>query len=255
MLDLAAPWTELPLCVIDFETTGPEPNLCEPVEVGVARFERGELVDSYASLLRPSIPIPPEATAIHGITDEMVDSAPQLQDVAGDLYAIAQGAIPCAYNAPFDRTILHRYIRGIDCPLFRPDHPWFDVYVVIASPRVDKWVKGTGRLKLPAACKRHGIALKGAHRALGDSVATGTLLYRLVERGLVKPASLAKMFYWMRRRRVEQDADHAAFRARMDYTRARCESSISSSPAAAGAALTSSTGSLATPQHGEHHGS
>lgn len=212
-IDLATPWCDVPIVVIDFETTGPDPDVCEPVEVAAVRFERGEVCGAYASLLRPSCPIPEQATAIHGITDAMVANAPTLIEVAVNLANVAHGATPCAYNEVFDRTILHRFISGTDVPLFDPRVQWLDVYVVAAShKRGDRYVRGKGRLKLPAVCARHGVRLDSAHRAAGDAEAAGRLLYRLMG---ASRAPLAKVLQRMAQARGEQDADYAAFRQRI----------------------------------------
>lgn len=214
-MDLTRPWNEQPVVVLDFETTGPDPKTCEPLEVAAARFEGGRCVAEYASLLLPDAPIPAAATAVHGITDEMVGDKPKLVDVAGELAKVCAGAIPCAYNAPFDRTVLHRYVAGNDAPAFDPTVTWLDVYVVVSSPRVDKFVSGSGRLKLSAVCKRWGVELDGAHRALADAKATGALLFRLLERGAIKSCTLDLLLEHMRKMREEQDAEHARFRRKV----------------------------------------
>src|SRR3972149_5984466 len=107
--DHLKPWSELNIACIDFETTGPDPKTCEPVELAVVRFEGGEVVSRYSTLIEPDAAIPPEATAIHGITDEMVRERGTAASMAwADAQHLLRGAIPCAYHAPFDRTILHR---------------------------------------------------------------------------------------------------------------------------------------------------
>jgi DNA polymerase III subunit epsilon len=215
----------LPLVVIDFETTGPDPLKCEPVEVAAMRIEivgapdiddSGCFVEvgSFSTLLRPSGPIDPEATKIHGITDDMVKDAPQLQDVARELLELAQDALPCAYNEPFDRTVLHRYVSGTDCPLFDPSLvAWLDVYVMIA--RIDRYIPGTGRHKLAATCERYGVPHESAHRALGDCRATARLLAKLVDLAKVDLDVPAEHFLRaIKKVRAEQDAERAAYRAK-----------------------------------------
>ena len=91
-IDLKRVWNEQPVVVLDFETTGPDPKTCEPLEVAAARFEGGRCVAEYQTLLSPVEPIPPEATAIHGITDEMVDGQPTLADVATSCPSSSNGS-------------------------------------------------------------------------------------------------------------------------------------------------------------------
>jgi DNA polymerase III epsilon subunit-like protein len=71
------PWWRLPVAVLDFETCGVDASKCAPVELAVVRFEDGAIAGRWSTLINPEQPIPPEAMAIHGITDEMVADAPR----------------------------------------------------------------------------------------------------------------------------------------------------------------------------------
>lgn len=65
-----------PLVVLALQTANRRgaPHL---VELGAVRIEEGEVVDTFEALVAPSVPIDPEATALHGIDDEAVRHAPQ----------------------------------------------------------------------------------------------------------------------------------------------------------------------------------
>jgi DNA polymerase III epsilon subunit-like protein len=215
-LDLSRCWTELPIAVIDTETTGLAAGRDQICEIAAVRFEGGRVTREYATLVDPGMPIPPVVTAIHGITDEMVRGKPCLEEAAAGLWRVCRDAIPCAFNAPFDRRFLHARVQGTDCPAFNPLFPWLDVYTIVASPLVDKYEKGKGRLKLSACCMRHGVPHESQHRARGDCLATGLLLWRLHEKNLVKACSAERLLQWAAHRRTEQDRDHARYRARMD---------------------------------------
>lgn len=212
-LDLTRLWNELPIVVIDTETTGVGPGH-EVVEIAAVRFEAGRITAEFSSLIDPRRDIPEDATKVHGITEDMVRGQPMLVDVAGELDKVAYDAAPCAYNAPFDSALVHNRIYGTDCPAFDPELSWIDVFVIVASPRVDKYVKGPGRLKLTNVCVRHGIELVGAHRALGDARATGLLLWSLHDRGLVKSVPLGRLLEHTDKMRAEHERDFQAWRAR-----------------------------------------
>jgi DNA polymerase III subunit epsilon len=197
MLDSPLPWSAHSLVVLDCETTGPDPATAMPVELAAARFEGGELVGSWSTLLNPGAPIPPETTQIHGITDAMVADAPPVETAIALLLesGLLEGAYPCGYNGQhYDRTILRRLADAA----FEPAEPisfetppssvhswlacdWLDPLVYIRD--IDGLVKGErGRHKLTAACERRGIVHERAHRAFGDCMATGKLLWALRER-------------------------------------------------------------------------
>ena len=57
-----------------------QPGIDKPVQVALVRFEAGKPVATASSLLQPGIPIPAEATGIHGVTDEMVKGAPTVEE-------------------------------------------------------------------------------------------------------------------------------------------------------------------------------
>jgi DNA polymerase III epsilon subunit-like protein len=212
-LDLERCWTEVPIVVIDTETTGlaPPAQICE---IAAVRLEAGKVVAEFSSLVRPTIPIPAVVTRIHGITDAMVADARSLEEAASGLCKVSFDAIPCAFNAPFDRRFLHASIQGTDCPAFDPAFPWLDVFVIVSSPNIDKFQKGPGRLKLGACCQRHGVEHQSAHRALGDARATAALLWALHVKGLVKPCTAQRLLAWGAVRRQQQDADHSRYQQR-----------------------------------------
>lgn len=214
MLDLTQPWTTLPLIVLDFETTGVSPTECSPVSVAAVRFEGGKEVASFYTILKPDCLIPAEATAIHGITDEMVQDAPWLETVAGEILDVAYDALPVAYNAGYDRPILHRFINGLDCPMFDPAHLWLDPLVVIRT--LDKYVSGKGRHRLETCCARWGVALDGAHNALADARATGRLLWRLHEKKKIRDYPAAELLALIEERRMVQDAEFQKYLARKE---------------------------------------
>jgi DNA polymerase-3 subunit epsilon len=217
LLDPALSWWSFPLVIVDFETTGTDPAECAPVSVAAIRLEQGVERGHFYSLVRPGIAIPPEASAIHGITDDDVREAPYLDALAPELCTLAHGAVPCGYNgATFDAVILHRYIKGSDCPLFDPGQEWIDPLVMIRS--IDRYVKGSGRHKLSTTCARWGVpfAEGAAHNALEDVRGVGRLLRELVRLDKVRTrTSLRRMLEYIAIKRAEQDARFEAYLARL----------------------------------------
>lgn len=207
------PWHAWPVVVVDFETTGPDPSTCAVVEVGLVRFEQGAPVQRWSSLVNPGCPIPPAATAIHGITDADVASAPPFADAWAQAldHGLLTRAAPCAYNAPFDRTILHRLtVEDRHHHALCHDVPWLDPLVVVRH--LDRFVRGAGRHKLAAVCARRGIPLAAAHRSLGDAEATGRLLFSL--RRDIGDMTVCELLRRQELRAAEQDREFAEWQAR-----------------------------------------
>lgn len=212
-LDLTIAWPRVPIAVLDFETTSADPDTCAPVSVACARFENGQLAKAFSSLVHPGVEIPAEASAIHGITSEMTRNAPTLESLAPNILAIAHDAVPAGYNAQrFDRRVLHRFISGSDCMMWDPAFPcWLDVRVVIARHHF----RGKGKQTLSAACKAHGVEVE-AHNAESDAKATGRLLYRLYERGVIRPCSMQQLLNGCAKAFDQQEREWAEYRARKE---------------------------------------
>ena len=68
----------------------------------------------------PGVPIPPESTAIHGITDADVATAPRFADVWPRLLSrVGEDALVCAHNAAYDRAVIATELLRAGLPLPR----------------------------------------------------------------------------------------------------------------------------------------
>jgi DNA polymerase III epsilon subunit-like protein len=165
-------WSEVDSAFLDTETTGVRIGFDKAVSVAAVRFENQLPVAKFSSLVNPGIPIPPESTLIHGITDDQVKDAPTIEQVfkMPALVEVLKGAQPGAFNGPFDRNFVPAFCEPWDWP-------WFDALPFVRM--FDRYERGPGRHKLTAVCKRQGIELVNAHTAEADSEAAGLLYYKL----------------------------------------------------------------------------
>lgn len=202
-------WEEVPIVVIDVETTGVVPGVDAAVQVALVRFEKRKVVGRFSALVNPKRTIPMGATAIHGVTDKDVKSAPSIDALfalVSSAHEILDGAQPAAYNAPFDQ-------RFVPARVFDDwTWPWLDPLVAVRA--VDRFVRGEGRHKLSAACARRGIALEKAHDAAADAEATGHLLYHVLsEVPAIVDQSLGSVLAWQMRTAADQWADFNVWRS------------------------------------------
>ncbi|MHC2623950.1 DNA polymerase-3 subunit epsilon [Bradyrhizobium huanghuaihaiense] len=99
--------------LLDTETTGLDHRKDEIIELGMVKFDytaEGRIVgvrDTFAAFNEPSAPIPPEITAITGITDEMV-AGQRIDDAAVSAF-VDDAVITIAHNSGFDRKFAERY--------------------------------------------------------------------------------------------------------------------------------------------------
>lgn len=125
--DAAAGWARKvlddPDCVVlDTETTGLHDG-ARVVEIAVLGIDGGVLLDS---LVNPQVPIPAEATRVHGITDEMVKGAPTFSDLLVRLTGALINRKIVVYNRDFDKrrlaVELHRHYSARWVNLEKPRH-------------------------------------------------------------------------------------------------------------------------------------
>src|SRR3954453_6268942 len=87
-----------PLAVLDLETTGVDPKTDRIVEVSVLKLVPGGGHDHRTRRVNPGVPIPPEATAVHGITDDDVADCPAFRAIAPGLARFLDGCDLCGFN-------------------------------------------------------------------------------------------------------------------------------------------------------------
>jgi DNA polymerase-3 subunit epsilon len=96
-----------PLCIFDLETTGTNITQDRIIEIAVAKLMPNGEVIRKADVLNPTIPILPESTAIHGISEEDVKNKPTFKEVARDYLRFFEGADLAGFNVlKFDIPIL-----------------------------------------------------------------------------------------------------------------------------------------------------
>ena len=96
------------LALLDFETT--DLYDADIVQIGVLSA-RGEML--LETLVKPTKPISPGATAVHGITAEDVKNAPTFEAVEETLFALLEDKVVAVYNLAFDRSVLAGELRRL----------------------------------------------------------------------------------------------------------------------------------------------
>jgi DNA polymerase-3 subunit epsilon len=156
--------------VIDTETTGLLPGLDRVVSLAVVPVVHRRVQAGAARqvLVDPERPIPPEATAVHGIRDADVAGAPDLLAAVAALAHLLPGRVVAGHNLEFDLAFL-------DPTVVRPEH----TLDTLALSRL-LWRSPGTRHTLDAAAARVGVVPLDRHTALGDAMATAELLVALL---------------------------------------------------------------------------
>ena len=154
-----------PLCIFDLETTGTNIGKDRIVEICILKVNPDTSRESKTWLINPEMPIPVEASAVHGIYDKDVENAPTFKEAAPKIMEMLSGADLGGFNSNrFDVPLLAEELlrAGIDFDLSK--FKLIDAQVIFhkMEPR-----------NLTAAYKFYcGKDLEGAHSAEADTLAT-----------------------------------------------------------------------------------
>lgn len=203
-------WFDGPLAAFDTETTGVDVERDRIVSAALVIQDSADApAHAQTWLVNPGVPVPREATAVHGLTDAYlrIHGRPPALMVAQMAFALASQAergIPLVVmNAPFDLTLLDRELRRhqratlADYVSTRPLcvlDPW------VLDKHVDRYRKG--RRTLADLCTHYDVELAGAHEAAADATAALAVVRAVGRRfatrlGPLSPAQLhARQALW-----------------------------------------------------------
>ncbi len=164
-----------PVCIFDLETTGINIVNDRIVEISILRVEPGGKEILYTRRINPGRPIPEQATAVHGISNEDVKDAPRFNEVAEEIYRLIKDAYLIGFNSNrFDLPLLVEELLRAGIEFDLKQNKTIDVQVIFhkKEPR-----------NLAAAYKFYtGKELENAHSAEADTRATWEILLEQVKR-------------------------------------------------------------------------
>lgn len=207
-------WHRLPLASLDFETTGVDPHNDRVLSYALLDEPGFEIT----GLVNPGVPIPEAASAVHGITEDMLVGAPSPVDALGVVVDWVQSLIErgvglVVYNAAYDLTMLRA--EADRHGLRQPD--WQRLLVV--DPLVVDWGIERGDLgprRLIDVASYYGVSIEDAHDARCDALAARDVAVELAARHpQVGTLSVHDLMNEQRRWYAERAADWNAYAERV----------------------------------------
>ncbi len=166
---------ERPLVVLDLETTGKKVQTDRIVEISLLKMLPDGANQIKTRRLNPGIPIPAEATAIHGITDADVANENSFCQIARSLATYLEGCDLCGYNIwIFDLRMLVNEFKRAEVPFSVEGRHIIDPCRIFHKRKPRDL-----RTALRFFC---GMEHEGAHGAAADVLAAPLVLDRQVER-------------------------------------------------------------------------
>jgi DNA polymerase III subunit epsilon len=158
----------------DLETTGLIAGVDRIVEMGAVLFEGEQVLEEYAQLVDPGIPMPAAATRVNGITDAMLRGRPTVAEALPCFLALLCRGTPVAHNACFDVGFLSADIEI--CGFLPPPGPVLDT-----RGMAKRAFPGRFSYSLANLVRDHHLEVPGAHRALADAHACRALFLLCAE--------------------------------------------------------------------------
>ncbi|MDL2256384.1 3'-5' exonuclease [Parabacteroides sp. OttesenSCG-928-K15] len=164
-----------PLVFFDLETTGINIVKDRIVEISYVKVFPNGKEESKTYRINPGVPIPPETTAIHGITDEDVKDCPAFKEVARKLATEIEGCDLAGYNSNrFDIPLLAEEFLRADVDIDFRKRKFIDVQTIF-----HKMEQRTLTAAYKFYCNKD---LENAHTAEADTVATYEVLKAQLDR-------------------------------------------------------------------------
>ena len=161
--------------IVDIETTGGHALAHGITEIAIYVHNGKEVTHHYKTLINPEQKIPLYITALTGISNAMVASAPVFEEKAQEIYDILDGNVFIAHNVNFDFSFVKHHLQ----------HSGFELNVKkLCTVRLGRKVfPGLPSYSLGNLCRHLDIPIEDRHRADGDAKATVKLFETLLEHG------------------------------------------------------------------------
>ncbi|RMF02863.1 MAG: DNA polymerase III subunit epsilon [Chloroflexi bacterium] len=168
------PLTDLTYTVFDTETTGLNPEVDEIISVSAVRIVNNRLLrqEVFDQLVDPKRPLPATATEITGISQEMVNGQPTIEQVLAPFHKFTEGTVLIAHNAAFDMRMLQ--VKETQTGI-KFTNPVLDTLLLSAVTHANHKDHN-----LDAIAHRLGVNVIGRHTSLGDAILTGEIFLKLI---------------------------------------------------------------------------
>lgn len=157
----------------DTETTGTSIYNDSIIEIGAVRFKNGKAVEEFSTFVNSGQIIPEAATRVHGITNDMLDGAPDTESAIELFTDFCQGDCLVAHNAAFDVKFLSSAYNQYQ--VATPNGRIFDTYIMAKKIRSELL-----NHRLENLVKHYGIPASTFHRACADSQMCGQVFLMLL---------------------------------------------------------------------------
>ena len=164
---------DVPLVVVDVETTGLDPKADQIIEIGAIKMMGLKPIAEWSSFVSTSIVLTDDIIRLTGISPDMLVGQPPLEDVMTQFLKFIEGSILVAHNAEFDASMIKSACSQMGVDL---EWPYLCTLKMARELLPDLENK-----KLDTLARHYGLTFESRHRAIGDIKVTCGVLREMFE--------------------------------------------------------------------------
>lgn len=160
------------LVIFDFETTGLDSLRDRIVEIGAIKYQNGDRIAEFSTLIKPDIPMSEVASRLTGITADMLVMQPNIAAILPDFLQFIGQSLLVAHNADFDMAFLKHACNRLG---YQIEWPCFCTLKMARQllPNLES-------KNLDSLARHYGLSFSARHRSIGDCEVTGSVLQSLL---------------------------------------------------------------------------
>lgn len=160
--------------VLDLETTGLSKYKHQITEIAAIKIDGDKIIGEYQTLVNPQRNIPSGITRLTWITNEMVESAPTIDQILPDFLEFIWNDIIVAHNSSFDYWFLSENI-------YKHQNFWMENPVLCTRKLTSRLLPELPRKNLWTICEHMNLVNDAAHRAMWDTAVTVKVFKNLLK--------------------------------------------------------------------------
>ena len=158
----------------DLETTGLSSRTDRIIEIGAVILKNGQEVDRFQTFVDPERPLDKKIVELTGITEEMLEGAPKIEEVLPKFLEFIGGRVLVAHNSDFDTG----FIRA-ECARLGYEYNYTAADTLILSQNL---LSQLNKFKLNIVANALSLPEFNHHRAADDAMTCGLVMAHLMKK-------------------------------------------------------------------------
>ena len=163
-----------PYVAFDLETTGLSSREDKIIEIGAVLMQNGQELDRFQTFVDPQMKLQKETIELTGITDQMLQGAPKLEEIFPQFLAFVGDRVLVAHNADFDTGFIRAACEKLGHP-----YKFTSADTLVLSQNL---MPQLNRFKLDVVADALSLPEFNHHRAADDAVTCGLIMAKMFEK-------------------------------------------------------------------------